>query len=57
MAPLEFQAALIRGYFDGDGNVQCDTRHHQIRMCSRSKQLLKDFALVETIPSSSSWGK
>jgi DNA-directed RNA polymerase beta' subunit len=42
----EFQAALIRGYFDGDGNVNCDKNHKEIRMCSRSEQLMKDIALL-----------
>jgi len=31
---------------DGDGNFQCDEKHHQIRSCSRSKQLSKDMALL-----------
>ena len=45
-APLEFKSALIQAYFDGDGNFQNDTNHHQIRVCSRSKQLIKDVALL-----------
>jgi DNA-directed RNA polymerase subunit A" len=39
IAPNDFQSALFQGYFDGDGNFQCDEHHHQLRCCSRSKQL------------------
>lgn len=46
LAPSEFKAALIQSYFDGDGNFQNDKLHHQIRVCSRSKQLIKDMALL-----------
>ena len=45
-APMEFKAGLFQGYFDGDGNFQCDEKHHQIRCCSRSEQLMKDLALI-----------
>ena len=45
-APNEFKAGLIQGYMDGDGNFQCDETHHQIRSCSRSKQLSTDMALL-----------
>jgi DNA-directed RNA polymerase beta' subunit len=45
-APLEFKAGLFQGYFDGDGNFNCDENHHQIRCCSRSEQLIKDLALI-----------
>ena len=45
-APMEFKAGLFQGYFDGDGNFQCDAKHHQIRCCSRSLQLIKDLSLV-----------
>ena len=45
-APDEFKAGLFQGYFDGDGNFQCDNAHNQIRCCSRSEQLLKDLALI-----------
>ena len=45
-APEEFKAGLFQGYFDGDGNFQCDDKHHRIRCCSRSEQLIKDIALV-----------
>ena len=46
LAPNEFKAGLIQAYFDGDGNFQCDEGHHQIRVCSRSNQLIKDIALL-----------
>jgi len=46
LAPNEFKAGLIQAYFDGDGNFQCDSGHHQIRVCSRSKQMIKDMALL-----------
>jgi DNA-directed RNA polymerase beta' subunit len=45
-APTDFKAGLIQGYMDGDGNFQCDAGHHQIRSCSRSKQLSSDLALM-----------
>ena len=45
-APNEFKSGLFQGYFDGDGNFQCDEKHHQIRCCSRSEQLMKDLALI-----------
>ena len=45
-APNDFKAGLIQGYMDGDGNFQCDAGHHQIRSCSRSKQLSSDMALM-----------
>ena len=45
-APNEFKKGLFQGYFDGDGNFQCDKTHHQIRCCSRSEQLIKDLALI-----------
>ncbi len=46
IAPNEFKAGLIQSYFDGDGNFQNDKDHHQIRVCSRSKQLIKDISLL-----------
>jgi len=46
LAPNEFKAGLIQAYFDGDGNFQNDEGHHQIRVCSRSKQMIKDMALM-----------
>ena len=45
-APEEFTKGLLRGYFDGDGNVQCDKLHHGFRACSRSEQLVKDLGLL-----------
>ena len=45
-ASNEFKSGLIQAYMDGDGNFQCDKGHHQIRSCSRSKQLTKDMALL-----------
>jgi DNA-directed RNA polymerase beta' subunit len=45
-APNDFKAGLIQGYMDGDGNFQCDEKHHQIRAGSRSKQLSEDLALL-----------
>jgi DNA-directed RNA polymerase beta' subunit len=46
VAPNEFKARMIQAYIDGDGNIQCDEKHHMIRACSRSLQLIKDFALL-----------
>jgi DNA-directed RNA polymerase beta' subunit len=46
VAPLEFKSALLRGYMDGDGNFNTDKNHNEIRACSRSKQLIKDIALL-----------
>jgi intein/homing endonuclease len=46
LAPNEFKAGLLSGYFDGDGNFMCDKMHHQIRVCSRSQQLIKDISLL-----------
>jgi len=46
LAPNEFKAGLLQGYFDGDGNFQNDKQHHQIRVCSRSLQLIKDMSLL-----------
>ena len=45
-APNEFKAGLIQSYIDGDGNFQCDNSRVQIRVCSRSEQLIKDIALL-----------
>ena len=42
----ELRHHFIRGYFDGDGNFQSDANHHQIRCCSRSKQLINDLGLI-----------
>jgi DNA-directed RNA polymerase II subunit RPB1 len=46
VAPMEFKSSMIQSYMDGDGNIQCDSGHHMIRVCSRSHQLIKDFALI-----------
>ncbi len=46
IASNEFKAGLLQGYMDGDGNIQCDEKHHQIRACSRSSQLIKDLSLL-----------
>jgi len=46
LAPNEFKAGLISGYFDGDGNFMCDKIHHTIRVLSRSEQLIKDISLL-----------
>jgi len=46
LAPLEFKSGLIQAYFDGDGNFQSDEKHHFIRVCSRSKQMAKDVAIL-----------
>ena len=46
LAPNEFKAGLISAYLDGDGNFMCDKNHHQIRVCSRSNQLIKDISLL-----------
>lgn len=46
IAPNEFKAGLLQAYFDGDGNFQADETRYQIRVCSRSEQLIKDMALL-----------
>jgi len=46
LAPDDFKAGLLAGYMDGDGNFMCDKLHHQIRVCSRSEQLIKDVSLL-----------
>ena len=45
-APLECKAAVLQGYMDGDGNINCDKNHHEIRSCSRSETLIKDLSLL-----------
>ena len=47
-APNEFKAGLIQAYFDGDGNFQADETRNQIRVCSRSSQLINDMGLLLT---------
>jgi len=46
IAPETFKARLIQAYIDSDGNIQCDEKHHMIRACSLSLQLVKDIALL-----------
>ena len=46
IAPQEFKSGLLKGYMDGDGNFNTDRNHNEIRACSRSKQLIKDIALM-----------
>lgn len=41
-ANKQFIAGLLSGYFDGDGNI--NTTRNQIRVSSRSKQLIHDIA-------------
>lgn len=43
---MNLKRVLSRAYFDGDGNFQNDKGHHQIRVCSRSEQMIKDVALL-----------
>ena len=45
-APNEFKAGLLQAYFDGDGNFQADETRNQIRVCSRSAQLISDISLL-----------
>ena len=46
LAPNEFKAGLIQAYFDGDGNFNNHGSRNNIRVCSRSEQLIKDIALL-----------
>jgi hypothetical protein len=46
IAPNEFKAGLIQSYMDGDGNINNHKSSYQIRVCSRSEQLIKDIALL-----------
>ena len=43
---LEFIAGLISGYFDSDGNFNSSDGHHEIRVASRSQQLIEDMSLL-----------
>lgn len=45
-APNEFKAGLIQAYFDGDGIFQSDDSRKQIRVCSKSEQLINDISLL-----------
>lgn len=47
-APNEFKAGLIQAYIDGDGNFQSDKTRNQIRVCSRSEDLITDIAMLLT---------
>ena len=47
LAPNEFKAGLIQTYFDLDGKKsKQNTGHYQMGVSSRSKQLIKDMALM-----------
>ena len=46
LAPNEFKAGLLQGYFDGDGNFNNHGTRNNIRVCSRSEQLITDIALL-----------
>jgi DNA-directed RNA polymerase beta' subunit len=46
IAPNEFKAGLLQAYFDGAGTFVPDETRYQIRVCSRSEQLIKDMALL-----------
>ena len=43
-SPLEFIQGVIGGYFDGDGNV--NSNRQQVRVSSRSKNLIRDVNLL-----------
>ena len=43
-ANLDFVAGLLRGYFDGDGNISAD--RHIIRVGSRSEKLIQDISVL-----------
>jgi DNA-directed RNA polymerase beta' subunit len=45
-APNVCKSGVLQGYMDGDGNINCDERHHEIRGCSRSERLIKDLCLL-----------
>ena len=45
-SPLECKSSVLQGYMDGDGNINCDEKHHEIRGCSRSERLVKDLSLL-----------
>jgi DNA-directed RNA polymerase beta' subunit len=46
IAPNEFKAGLIQAFIDGDGNFNNHGSRNNIRVCSRSEQLIKDMALL-----------
>ena len=41
-----FIKGIISGYFDGDGNKQCDKDHHDIRAASVSERLINDMCVL-----------
>jgi len=44
---LGFISGIISGYFDGDGNMQCDDKNHiSIRASSRSKDLVEGLSIL-----------
>ena len=45
-APIEFVSGVLCGYFDGDGNVNCDIGKQMIRSASVSEKLTEDFVLL-----------
>jgi DNA-directed RNA polymerase beta' subunit len=46
IAPQEFKSGLIQAYFDGIGYFNCEKNNHGIQVSSKSKQLIKDMALL-----------
>lgn len=46
LAPNEFKAGLIRGYIDGDGNFNNHGSRNNIRVCSRSEDLINGISLL-----------
>ena len=45
-APIEFVQGLIGGYIDGDGNIEHDKDHHDIRTHSVCEELTDDMMLL-----------
>ena len=45
-APDEFVVNLLKAYFDGDGNVNYDKKHAEIRASSNSKELINGICLL-----------
>ena len=46
IAPNEFKAGLIQAYIDGNGNFNTHLSHYQIRISSRTEQLITDISLL-----------
>lgn len=46
LAPNEFKAGLIQGYIDGDGNFNNHGSRNNIRVCSRSEELINGISLL-----------